>query len=242
MRKIVIVVISCILIAAAAGVFAFRKLSDMLPQNLLAGSRASSIGTELDNGSENEADLKDIVETGSDISGQSVNNGPSDTAGALEADEGSSESEQGGMPEETRDIAPNATKSLAGEDRKKVVPDSQEEQTIKENSGTKESKKTEESMESPGTVGEEEPLQAGAYSQEQISSIQSKVTLADRVRALKLVLSKLSKDDIEMLKKMLDGGVSDEEKEEAKRMVYEKFSDEEVKIIKEIYSKYMKQK
>ena len=79
-----------------------------------------------------------------------------------------------------------------------------------------------------------------AFTVDDIEAIKNRVTVEDRIKAALLVLRKLSPGDIALLKSMLKGGISVEEKEQAKQLVYSRFNDEEVQQIKEIYRKYIR--
>lgn len=76
---------------------------------------------------------------------------------------------------------------------------------------------------------------------EKIKEIKDKVSAADKMTAAALVLKRLKQSDINKLMKMLEGGLTVDEKDKAKRLVYERFTAEEVAKIKEIYRKYMYQ-
>lgn len=79
-----------------------------------------------------------------------------------------------------------------------------------------------------------------AISEDKISSVENSVSLADKAKAVKLILTKLSPSDIKILKDMLNGGLTEEEKKKAIELAYSRFSEEEIKLIKELYNKYMK--
>ena len=82
----------------------------------------------------------------------------------------------------------------------------------------------------------------GKLTIDEINEIKDSVTAVDKIETAALMLKRLSSSDIDVLKKMLAGGVSGEEKNEAKKLVYQKFTEEEVEAIKEIYKKYMNDK
>ncbi|WP_069650406.1 hypothetical protein [Caloranaerobacter ferrireducens] len=86
----------------------------------------------------------------------------------------------------------------------------------------------------------EDTVQNLAISQDKISSVENSVSLADKAKAVKLILTKLSPSDIKLLKDMLNGGLTEEEKKKAIELAYSRFSEEEIKLIKELYNKYMK--
>lgn len=79
-----------------------------------------------------------------------------------------------------------------------------------------------------------------AISQDLISSVENSLLLADEVEAVKLILSKLSPSEINMLKDMIDGGLTEEEKEKVIELACSRFSEKEINFINELYDKYLK--
>lgn len=88
--------------------------------------------------------------------------------------------------------------------------------------------------------GETEAVKDG-MTPEKIKEIKDRVSAADKMTAATLVLKRLKQSDISELIKMLEGGITADEKERAKRLVYERFTADEAEEIKEIYRKYMYQ-
>lgn len=72
-----------------------------------------------------------------------------------------------------------------------------------------------------------------------IAEIKDRVTNKDKARAATLVLSNLTSADIKILQGFLSGGLTPEETKKAKEIAYARFSDEDIKIVKELYRKYM---
>jgi hypothetical protein len=54
-----------------------------------------------------------------------------------------------------------------------------------------------------------------------------------------ILLDKLKVEDMNELKGMLQGGVTEGEKKRAKEIVYSRLTDKEINEIKDIYEKYM---
>lgn len=75
---------------------------------------------------------------------------------------------------------------------------------------------------------------------DKIVEIKNEVTTEDKLAAAALVLKRLSVNDINELKDMMAGGLSEEEKARAKQLAYSRFTADELAKIKEMYSKYMK--
>lgn len=72
---------------------------------------------------------------------------------------------------------------------------------------------------------------------DKIKEAQDSVSFKDKAKALSL-LTKLSPSDISMLKTMMSGGVSAEEKAKARKLALEKFTEKELEVIKDLYNKY----
>lgn len=84
-----------------------------------------------------------------------------------------------------------------------------------------------------------ETKKAIAISSDKIANVEKKITLADKAKAVKLVITNLSASDIKTLKDLTSGGLTPEEKAKAIQIAYSKYSDEELKLIKELYRKYV---
>lgn len=78
---------------------------------------------------------------------------------------------------------------------------------------------------------------SGKTADDKIKEAQDSVSFVDKAKALKL-LTKLSPSDIGMLKTMMSGGVSAEEKEKARNLALKKFTEKELEVIKDLYNKY----
>lgn len=78
-----------------------------------------------------------------------------------------------------------------------------------------------------------------AISQDLISSVNS-VLLADEIEALKQILSKLTQSDINVLKDMLNDGLTEEDKEKIIELTNSRFSEQEIEFIIKLCDKYMK--
>lgn len=72
---------------------------------------------------------------------------------------------------------------------------------------------------------------------DKIKEAKDSVSFKDKAKALTL-LAKLKPSDISMLKTMMSGGVSPEEKEKAKKLALKKFTKSELETIKVLYNKY----
>lgn len=78
-----------------------------------------------------------------------------------------------------------------------------------------------------------------AISVDKMQEIKDKVTATDKVSTATMVLSRLSASDVNELKSLIPGGLTDAEKARAKQICYANFSSEEIVKIKQIYKKYM---
>lgn len=78
------------------------------------------------------------------------------------------------------------------------------------------------------------------FSNDKIENVQDEISFKDKATAVKLVLSKLTLSDIAALRKLTEGGLTTEERVEAKRIALSRFTEEEIKIIDELYEKYLK--
>jgi hypothetical protein len=74
---------------------------------------------------------------------------------------------------------------------------------------------------------------------DKINEVKDKVSAADKMEAAALVLKRLSTDEINMLTKMLAGGLTPEEKAQAEKLAYSKFTKDEIEKIRNMYLKYM---
>lgn len=81
--------------------------------------------------------------------------------------------------------------------------------------------------------------EAIAVSSDEIDSIVKEITLSDKIKAVKLILSKLSASDIKILTDLSAGGLTKEEIEEIMQIAYSKYSKEELELIKELYNVYL---
>lgn len=78
-----------------------------------------------------------------------------------------------------------------------------------------------------------------AVSSDEINSIVKEITLSDKIKAVKLILSKLSASDIKILTDLSAGGLTKEEIEEIMQIAYSKYSKEDLELIKELYNMYL---
>lgn len=90
---------------------------------------------------------------------------------------------------------------------------------------------------SKSAPAESDPLH---FTDENVQAIKDQVTLNDKLLASKIVLSKLTSDELNYLTGLLAGGVTDEEFSEAKQFALKKFSKEDISEIYSIYKKYVK--
>ncbi|MGB9975797.1 hypothetical protein [Thermovenabulum sp.] len=66
----------------------------------------------------------------------------------------------------------------------------------------------------------------------------TKIENQDKAEIMKIVLGKLSRDDISFLLNLAKDGLTEEEKERAKALAYQRFTKEEIEEIKRLYEKY----
>lgn len=78
-----------------------------------------------------------------------------------------------------------------------------------------------------------------AFSEDTIQDIQESISLEDKAKLMKLVLSKLSFSDINLLKGLLTGGITEEERRKAMEFAQEKFNEEELERFMQIFAKYV---
>lgn len=76
---------------------------------------------------------------------------------------------------------------------------------------------------------------------ESVKEIKNKVTMSEKASLTKLLLSKLTKNDISELKGMLSNGITSEEKRRAKEILYSRLSEDDINKIKDAYVRYTKQ-
>ena len=78
-----------------------------------------------------------------------------------------------------------------------------------------------------------------AISEDIIDNVEGSLSLADKAKAIKLIVTKLTPSDIKLLKDMVSGGLTKEEHSKAVEIAYSKYTDEELKLVKSLYKKYM---
>lgn len=66
----------------------------------------------------------------------------------------------------------------------------------------------------------------------------TKIETKDKAEIMKIILKKLSKEDISYLLSLAKDGLTQEEKERAKALAYQRFTREEIEEIKRLYEKY----
>lgn len=96
-----------------------------------------------------------------------------------------------------------------------------------------------EGKESIGT-GLKDKAQPKVITVKKVQEIKEQVTAMDKMTAATLALKRLSTDDIEVLKDLMNGGLTAEKKKQAVKIAYARFTAEEIVQIKELYHKYMK--
>ncbi len=74
----------------------------------------------------------------------------------------------------------------------------------------------------------------------QVNEIKDEVSASDKITAAALAIKRLSSSDINTLKGMLAGGLSEEELSKAKALAYARFTKDEIAQIKEMYARYTK--
>ncbi len=74
---------------------------------------------------------------------------------------------------------------------------------------------------------------------QKVKEIKDNITLTEKVKVSMILLDKLKVEDMNELKGMLQGGVTEGEKKRAKEIVYSRLTDKEINEIKDIYEKYM---
>jgi len=80
---------------------------------------------------------------------------------------------------------------------------------------------------------------APQYTYVQIKEMERKVTIADKAKAVNIVLSKLTPKDIAMLRAMAEGGITASEMSRAKKLIKSRITEKEKKELKELYNKYI---
>lgn len=99
---------------------------------------------------------------------------------------------------------------------------------------------SEKTMEQPAQESQGTTDTGIAVTREKLEEIKESITPKDKVAAAKIVLSELSKSDINKLTKLSAGGITQDEKAEMKSIVYSKLTPEEIEEVKAMYTKYMK--
>ncbi len=77
------------------------------------------------------------------------------------------------------------------------------------------------------------------YTKDDIKNVEESVTAVDKIGIAAMLMKRLTAADINELKAMLPGGVSAAEKQRAKEIAYKRFNDDEIKVIIDIYMKYV---
>lgn len=78
-----------------------------------------------------------------------------------------------------------------------------------------------------------------AFSEDAIQNLQESISLEDKAKLMKLVLANLSFSDINLLKGLLTGGITEEEKQKAMEFAQEKFNEDELEEFMQVYEKYV---
>lgn len=81
--------------------------------------------------------------------------------------------------------------------------------------------------------------EAIVLSSNRINSIEKEISLSDKAKAVKLILSKFSISDIKTLTDLAAEGLTQEEIAVAMQIAYSKCSEEELELIKELYNMYI---
>lgn len=142
---------------------------------------------------------------------------------------------------------------LDTKDGKSPIVESSQLATSTEEPGTVEANDTGTNLETKNEVKDEKSVAPAAekatsdkkvkkaqtvYTPKEIEDIKARVEPKDKVEAAAMVLSKFTHAEINELKKIAAGGITNEEKEQLKKLIYERFTDEEIVEIKKMYEKY----
>lgn len=174
---------------------------------------------EEDNDTENNGEVP--------IDGETVNNlGDKKTGTSAVIDNNSSKSVTGTKNADGAEKAENGSKAEKSDKVKPLKAQADEKQA--------EPQKNE-----AGDKNEQELVAKTNFTADDLNEVKSKVTAADKISVAAMLLKKLSASDINELKSMLPGGISAAEKQRAKAIVYKRFNEDEIKIIIDIYMKYV---
>jgi len=142
-------------------------------------------------------------------------------------------------PDIVKNIAEFEKNNNGSGDIVKTESGSSKNKTVSENKGSRATSKNQKTSENPGNVKEE--VKTGSELQNDIRDLEKaagNVSVMDKLEVSKIVLSALTKEEIEELIKLYREGKSTEAISKAKYLLKSRLNKEQIEKLKEIYNKY----
>lgn len=226
MKKVIIVVLAVIVVIAGIGLAALYFIGDRIIDRIIEaelGSIESQIDDALNDAVDSNLDdtLAADPENLDDAGGERI----SDESGTQKPDNNTSDYNGKKQNTELNQNNGKENQSSGEAAQRESKPETQEGASKTPADGAKPEQNSEDKTTKITT--------------EKMKEIKDKITASDKIEAGALVLKRLTTSDIDILTKMVQGGLTKEEEKKAKQIAYERFTAEEIKKIKEIYRKYM---